>query len=106
MPPQPETVGSTGTALPPPVTVLGIAAEEPFHDDGPGGGRPEALVLDIGGDVGALIVFADESCLGEEIDLTPAGVPRSHHFHTMVRRRRGLARDVVAGVYPHVPAGA
>ena len=81
------------------------AAEEPYFDPGPGAGRPESLLLDIGGDVGALIVYAAEDCLGCEIDLTPAGAPRSHHLHTMIRRRRAPAREFVAGVYPEVAAG-
>jgi hypothetical protein len=79
--------------------------EEPFVDSGPRTGPPDALVLDIGGDVGALIVYTDESCLGSEIDLTPAGSPRSHDLHTMVRRRRATGRDVVAGLYPEVRQG-
>lgn len=79
--------------------------EAPFVDSGPLAGPVEALVLDIGGDVGALILYADESCLGQEIDLTPAGVPRSHHLHTMIRRRRAVSREFIAGVYAEVPAG-
>ncbi len=61
-------------------------------------GGPEALVLDLGSDVGALILNADESRLGREGDLTAAGQPRSHHLHTLIRRRRGLQHSVVAGV--------
>ena len=80
-------------------------AEAPFFDSGLLDGPPEALVLDIGDDIGALILYADESCLGEEIDLTPVGAPRSHHLHTMVRRRRGVGTHFVAGVYPELTAG-
>lgn len=79
--------------------------EEPFVDSGPTDGPPEALVLDIGGDIGALILFADESCLGQEIDLTPAGLPRSHHTHNLIRRRRAANREIIAGVYPELQAG-
>jgi hypothetical protein len=81
------------------------AVEEPFVDSGPTDGPPEALVLDIGGDVGALVLYAEESCLGLEIDLTPVGVPRSHHTHTMIRRRRAVDREFIAGVYPSLQAG-
>lgn len=73
-------------------------------DTGPSVGPPESLVLDIGGDVGALVVYADEACLGWEIDLTPAGAPPSHHVHTMIRRR-AVAQQFVAGVYPALRAG-
>lgn len=79
--------------------------EQPFVDSGPTAGPAEALVLDIGDDVGALILFADESCLGQEIDITAAGAPRSHHTHTMIRRRRAVGREFIAGVYPELHAG-
>jgi hypothetical protein len=81
-----------------------MSEEAPYVDEGPGG-APESLVLDIGGDVGALVLYADSSCLGEEIDLSPIGVPQSHHVHTMIRRRRSVDRDFVAGVYPELLAG-
>ena len=80
------------------------SGEAPFRDDGPGG-APESLVLDIGGDIGALILYADEECLGREVDLTPVGLPRSHHTHTMIRRRCAVDREFVAGVYAELQAG-
>lgn len=52
------------------------------------------------------MLYADESCLGLEIDVTPVGQPRSHHTHTMIRRRRAVDREFVAGVYPELRAGA
>jgi hypothetical protein len=81
------------------------SVEAPFVDDGPTEGPPEALVLDIGDDIGALVLYADESCLGKEIDLTPVGAPRSHHVHTMIRRRRAVGREFIAGVYPELVEG-
>ena len=82
-----------------------VHAEAPFVDEGIGG-APESLVLDIGGDVGALILYAGEEWLGREIDVTPVGLPRSHHIHTMIRRRRSVDREFVAGVYPELRAGS
>jgi hypothetical protein len=79
--------------------------EAPYVDEGPTDGPPDALVLDIGGDIGALILYSVETCLGQEIDLTPVGVPRSHHMHTMIRRRRGVGREFMAGVYPELTEG-
>ena len=81
------------------------AVEAPYVDEGPTDGPPDALVLDIGGDIGALILYAEEGCLGQEIDLTPVGAPRSHHMHTMIRRRRGVGREFIAGVYPELCEG-
>jgi hypothetical protein len=83
----------------------GAGGEEPFEDSGPRSGPPDALVLDIGGDVGALIIYADEACLGSEIDLTPVGARQSHLIHTMVRRRRATNRDIIAGLFPELREG-
>jgi hypothetical protein len=94
------------TVQPLPVrTGLKAGEEEPFEDSGPRSGPPDALVLDIGDGVGALIIYADEACLGSEIDLTPAGSPQSHQIHTMVRRRRATNRDVIAGLFPELAEG-
>jgi hypothetical protein len=79
-------------------------SEAPFVDEGPSA-TPESLILDIGDDVGALILYADEACLGQEIDITPAGQPQSHHTHSMIRRRRAVERELVAAVYPELRAG-
>jgi hypothetical protein len=68
-------------------------------------GPADALVLDIGGEFGALILHSEEACLGLEIDLTPAGAPRSHHMHTMIRRRRAIDREFIVGVYPELVEG-
>jgi hypothetical protein len=82
-----------------------VPAEAPYVDEGPTAGPADALVLDIGGSVGALVLYADPSCLGIEIDLTPVGAPRSHHMHTMIRRRRAVDREFIAGVYPELLEG-
>lgn len=78
------------------------AAEGPVRH----GGGPEFLVLDIGGQVGALVLYTNEAYLGAEIDITPSGMPRSHRIHTTVRRRYALAEESVAGVYPELAEGA
>ncbi len=39
----------------------GPGRNSPSRTPGPGPGPPDALVLDIGGDIGALIIYADES---------------------------------------------
>jgi hypothetical protein len=82
-----------------------VSAEAPYVDEGPRDGPADALVLDIGGSVGALVLYSEETCLGLEIDLTPAGAPRSHHMHTMIRRRRAVDREFIAGVYPELVEG-
>lgn len=80
-------------------------AEAPYVDEGPQDGPPESLVLDIGGEIGALVLYATEECLGWEIDLTPRGQPQSHLMHTMIRRRRSFDRQFIVGVYPELAEG-
>jgi hypothetical protein len=79
--------------------------EAPYVDEGIKD-TPESLILDIGDGIGALILYADESCLGQEVDITPVGLRQSHHVHTMIRRRRAVDREFVAGVYPELQAGS
>ena len=82
------------------------AAELPYVDPGPRSGPPDALLLDIGGDAGALLVHAPEAWIGVELDVTKAGEPRSHHRHLLIRRLRAVGGDVVAGLLPDLTAGA
>ena len=79
--------------------------EAPYVDPGPRSGPPDALVLDIGGDAGALVVQAPPEWIGAELDVTAVGEPRSHHRHLMVRRLRTWQGEVIAGVLPSLPAG-
>ena len=79
--------------------------EAPYVDPGPRTGPADGLVLDIGLDTGALVVYAPASWVGLELDVTRVGEPRSHHRHLLVRRLRAPVGDVVAGVLPSLPAG-
>jgi len=56
-----------------------------------------SVVLDIGADVGALVLYAPASMDGQEIQITG-----SRHTHSVVRRRD---THVYAAVYPDLPAG-
>jgi hypothetical protein len=68
--------------------------------------RADALVLDIGEDIGALVVYTDRSLAGTELDLVPAGSPRSHDVHNVVRpRTTGTGETVFAAVFPQVREG-
>jgi hypothetical protein len=63
-----------------------------------------AVVLDIGGDIGAVVVQTTPALAGHEIELAP-----EHHdvplVHTAVRERHLPDRVVHAAVFPAVPAG-
>ena len=73
--------------------------EHPLPPSGDG-----SVVLDIGGEVGALVVHTPPELDGHEIDLFPAG---SHEpcMHSAVRRREVLGGNRYAAVYPSVIAG-
>jgi hypothetical protein len=65
-----------------------------------------AVVLDIGGDVGALIVNASPAMAGVEIEIAPAGRrPDGHVPHVAVVGRPTASGTAYAAVYPHVREG-
>ncbi len=67
--------------------------------------HPEFVVLDIGGDVGALIVRADADMHGVEVEISPAGddLARSHRE---VLERSIDDRPAFTAVFDGLPAGA
>jgi hypothetical protein len=67
-------------------------------------GDTEAVVLDIGEGVGALIVYASAELRGTEIEVSPKDVD-SPRTHTEIRERRVDGRIVYAGVFPKLLAG-
>jgi hypothetical protein len=71
------------------------------HVQGPSG--PGSVILELGGDIGALIVEAPPALAGHEIEISPRdGGPRTH---SLVRQRDTAAGRSYAAVYPVVPAG-
>ena len=63
-----------------------------------------SVVLEIGGDVGALMLCTTPALNGVEIDLDPddATLP---HTHSAVRERQLVNRVSYAAVYPSLKAG-
>jgi hypothetical protein len=66
-------------------------------------GTPDALMVDIGGDFGALIVYTPPCLDGEEIEISLEG--HDHRSHNVARRRRTAGGDVFACVFPSLQAG-
>jgi hypothetical protein len=62
------------------------------------------VVLDIGGDIGALVLHTPHELAGLEIDIFRAG-ETAPAMHTSVRERHLPGGHVHAAVYPSVPAG-
>jgi hypothetical protein len=72
------------------------------HEPAPRGGP---VVMDIGGDIGGLIVRLDESLEGTELPIEFADDPR-RDIHTGVWRRSIGDESVVVAVYPELRAGS
>jgi hypothetical protein len=62
------------------------------------------VVLDIGGDIGALVLHTPHELNGAEIDIFRCGEARPA-MHSAVRARHLPGGHVHAAVYPTVPAG-
>ena len=66
--------------------------------------RQGTVVLDIGGDVGALVVHATEALCGSEVELAHPG-ESTPFVHTDVRERQLPDGSVYAGVFPALAVG-
>jgi len=71
------------------------------HVHGP---RLENAILDIGGDVGALILYTDAGYAEREIEVSLDGDDQ-HRTHTAIHERRTGAGALCAGIYPELRAG-
>jgi len=67
-------------------------------------GEIQVPVLDIGADKGALVIYADKSMLGREIEICPVGDLPSRS-HNVVRARQTMTHLVYAAVFPALAEG-
>jgi hypothetical protein len=76
------------------------------HHDASYWSRPhtEPIVLDIGEDVGALILYTPAALHGREIEISLLD-PDSPRTHTAILERQIGNRTLFAGVYPALQAG-
>lgn len=66
----------------------------------------DSLVLDIGGDVGALVIHAGPELAEREIEISPADADTdAHREHNVVHARRDRYRTAYTAVFPSVHAG-
>jgi hypothetical protein len=66
--------------------------------------HPEAVVLDLGGDVGALILYADPSMLGVEVEIS-ACEEDDRRSHKEVLEREINGEPAYSAVFDNVRAG-
>ena len=64
----------------------------------------EPAVLDIGQDIGALVIYTREELRGKEIEVSPKG-NETQKTHTAIHERRANGRTIFAGVFLSLPAG-
>jgi hypothetical protein len=76
------------------------------HDHHHENHRPhsEHVVLELGGELGALVVYTGDALLHEEIEISSAGDDASRS-HKDVLERRFNGRAVYAAVFDRIPAG-
>jgi hypothetical protein len=65
----------------------------------------ESVVLDIGQDVGALIIYTKAELRGREIEVSPLGSAATR-VHVEVLERRANGRPVFAAVFPQLRSGS
>jgi hypothetical protein len=64
----------------------------------------ETVVLDIGGNFGALVLYTPPEFHGREIEISPVG-EETQRVHTAVLERIVGGRRLFAAVFPKLPAG-
>ncbi len=70
---------------------------------GPSG--PGTVVMDVGGDIGALILYTPAAMDGREIEISRDGPPGARRTHSQVRARHMPAGTSYAAVYQGLSAG-
>jgi quercetin dioxygenase-like cupin family protein len=73
------------------------------HAHGPTG--PGTVVLELGADIGALILYTPADLDGAEIEISQDDIPGARRTHSQVRPRHLPAGTAYAAVYPGLPAG-
>jgi hypothetical protein len=74
------------------------------HEHVHGATGPAAVMADVGGDVGAAVVYTPAALLGRELEIRLVGRPWDG-THTAVRERALGASRVWAGFFGALPAG-
>ena len=62
------------------------------------------MVLDIGGNIGSLMILTDQTLAGAEIEVSPVGAD-ARRTHIAIRQRRSPGGTRWAGIFPGLQAG-
>ncbi len=73
------------------------------HALGPSG--PGTVIMELGADTGALILYTPADLDGAEIEISRHGDPAARRTHSQVRQRHVANVTKYAAVYPTLPAG-
>jgi len=84
--------------------VIGSPADGATALPGECPGALDGVLLDVGGDVGALVLLADPDVIGTEIEVAPVGFD-GHRVHTVVHPRLVGSTTVAAAVFVGLVAG-
>ena len=77
-----------------------------MHEAIPGPSGPGSVVLELGNDVGALVLETSAALLGQETEISPVGgAMAAGRTHSVVRERRTAEGTSYAAVYPGLAAG-
>jgi hypothetical protein len=66
---------------------------------------PGTVVLELGADIGALILYTPADLNGREIEISPDDDPGARRTHSQVRPRHTARVTKYAAVYPGLRAG-
>ena len=66
---------------------------------------PGTVVLELGADVGALILYTPAELDGAEIEISRDDTPEARRTHSQVRQRPMATATAYAAVYPSLAAG-
>ncbi|MBO0801690.1 MAG: hypothetical protein J2P25_01245 [Nocardiopsaceae bacterium] len=76
------------------------------HTHATGATGAGSVILELGGDIGVLVLHAPARLHGTEIEISPEnGGPHGGHTHSLVRERATTSGISYAAVYPGIPAG-
>jgi hypothetical protein len=74
------------------------------HHEGNHRPHPEPVVLEIGGELGALVVYTDPELVHTEVEISPAG-DDARRSHKDVLERVLAGRSLYAAVFDQIPEG-